>query len=47
MTTAGTQTRSGRSFGHVLSLGWNQFEEDATEWLEEAKVVFNSHQYKQ
>jgi hypothetical protein len=26
-------------FGHVLSLGWNQFEEMALRWLEEAREV--------
>ena len=26
--------------GHVLSLGWNQFEEMTLEWLEEARMAF-------
>ncbi|MCA9355187.1 hypothetical protein KC865_01390 [Candidatus Kaiserbacteria bacterium] len=29
-----------RTVGHVLSLGWNQFEELCIEWLEEARVIF-------
>lgn len=34
---------SRRSFlysGHVLSLRWNQFEEEVIEWLQEAKIAF-------
>jgi len=27
-------------YGHVLSLGWNQFEEEVVGWLEEAREVF-------